>query len=59
LNGDGVLTYGGEQVLETYYSLLLHARVKLTLDYQFIDHPAFNTARGPVSVFGARLHLAY
>ena len=26
------------------------------LDYQFISDPAFNRDRGPVSVFGARLH---
>jgi high affinity Mn2+ porin len=59
LDGDGALSYGGEQVLETYYSFQVHAGVSFSLDYQFIDHPAFNTARGPVSVFGARWHMEY
>ena len=30
--------------------------VHLTLGHQFISNPAFNQARGPVSVLGARLH---
>jgi hypothetical protein len=25
-------------------------------DYQVVDNPAFNRDRGPVSVFGVRLH---
>jgi hypothetical protein len=29
------------------------------LDYQFFTDPAFNQARGPVSVFGARLHWEF
>jgi len=28
-------------------------------DYQFIDNPAFNRDRGPVSVLGARLHAEF
>ena len=28
----------------------------VTLDYQFITDPAYNRDRGPVSVFGVRLH---
>jgi high affinity Mn2+ porin len=29
------------------------------LDYQFITDPAFNRDRGPISVFGARLHWEF
>ncbi len=31
----------------------------VTLDYQFIVNPAYNRDRGPVSVFGARLHAQF
>jgi high affinity Mn2+ porin len=55
-DGDGALTYSPETVLETYYGFQVSKNVQFTLDYQFIDNPAFNRDRGPVSVFGARLH---
>jgi hypothetical protein len=29
------------------------------MDYQYVDDPAFNSARGPVSVFAARLHWEF
>ena len=32
---------------------------RFTLDYQFITNPAYNTDRGPVSVFGARIHTQF
>jgi high affinity Mn2+ porin len=33
--------------------------VTFTADYQFIGNPAYNRDRGPVSVFAARVHVAY
>jgi high affinity Mn2+ porin len=59
LAGDGALTYGLEQILELYYDFALWKTIHATLDYQFINHPAFNRDRGPVSVFGARLHWSF
>ena len=57
LIGDGRLPhYGGETVLETYYDAQLIKGVHAALDYQFIANPAYNSDRGPVSVFGVRLH---
>ncbi len=56
LDGDGALSYSSEKILETYYDFQICKHVHGTLDYQFITNPAFNRARGPVSVFGARLH---
>ena len=56
LDGDGALSYGREKVLETYYDFQIWKTVHAALDYQFISNPAFNRDRGPVSVFGARLH---
>jgi high affinity Mn2+ porin len=59
LDGDGALSYRPEKVLETYYDLQISKNVHAALDYQFIDDPAFNRDRGPVSVFGARLHWEF
>ena len=56
LGGDGNLNYGWEKILETYYDAAIWKTVHLTADYQFIGNPAFNRARGPVSVFALRLH---
>jgi len=55
-DGDGALSYSPEKVVEIYYSYQIRAHVHTTLDYQFVADPAFNRDRGPVSVFGARLH---
>jgi high affinity Mn2+ porin len=57
--GDGQLDYAAEGVVETYYALNLTGADSVTLDYQFVANPAFNQARGPVSIFGARLHVEY
>ena len=59
LAGDGNLNYGWEKILETYYDCQLWKTIHVALDYQFVDNPAFNTTRGPVSVFGARLHWEF
>jgi high affinity Mn2+ porin len=59
LAGDGALNYGWEKVLETYYDFKVWQSLHFALDYQFVDNPAFNRDRGPVSVFGARLHWQY
>ena len=57
LDGDGMLPHpGSEKIIETYYSLPILRFTHLSLDYQFVDNPAFNRDRGPVSVFGFRLH---
>jgi high affinity Mn2+ porin len=59
LVGDGQLPHpGNEAILETYYSFPVFAS-KVTLDYQLIANPAYNRDRGPVSVFGARVHMQY
>jgi high affinity Mn2+ porin len=59
LVGDGMLPHPGtERILETYYSLPWFAS-RVTFDYQLIVNPAYNRDRGPVSVFGVRLHAQY
>lgn len=59
LAGDDGLSYGPEKVLETYYDFHVWRSVHFSLDYQFISDPAFNSDRGPVSVFGGRLHWEF
>ena len=57
LVGDGQLAHpGAERILEGYYSFAVRGPLRISLDYQFIDNPAYNRDRGPVSVFGVRLH---
>lgn len=60
LIGDGQLPNAGpEQILEAYYSVAIFSFAHFTADYQFIKNPAYNRDRGPVSVFGLRLHVQY
>jgi len=59
LAGDGNLSYGWEEILETYYDFQLWKTVHASLDYQFVTNPAFNRDRGPVHILGARLHWEF
>jgi high affinity Mn2+ porin len=60
LVGDGRLPNSApEQVIETYYSFAIRSYMHLTADYQFVDNPAYNRDRGPVSILGARVHFQY
>ncbi|MGH6936456.1 MAG: carbohydrate porin [Methylocella sp.] len=54
--GDGALSYDGEKGMEAYYKYGVRDGIDVTLDYQFFPNPAHNLDRGPVSVFGIRLH---
>ena len=59
LAGDGNLNYGWEKIIETYYDFQIWKNIHAAVDYQFIDNPAYNRDRGPISVFGARLHWEF
>ena len=59
LAGDGNLSYGWEKSLETYYDFQIWKRLHGAVDYQFVTNPAFNRARGPVSLFAGRLHWEF
>jgi high affinity Mn2+ porin len=60
LVGDGKLPHpSSEKIFETYYSYALTSSTKLTADYQFIADPAYNTDRGPVSLFALRAHTQF
>jgi len=60
LVGDGQLPhYAREQILETYYTVNLNKALTVTGDYQYIRNPAYNVDRGPVSIWGLRLHAEF
>jgi len=60
LIGDGKLPHpGAEQILETYYSAAAFSWAHVTLDYQLVKNPGYNTDRGPVSIFAARVHAQF
>ena len=59
LDGDGALNYAKEKVLEMYYDCKITRHLHGALDYQFVANLAFNHDRGPVSVFGTRLHFEF
>lgn len=59
LIGDGQLNFGFEKIAETYYSMRVSPHLKLSADYQYVVNPAYNRDRGPVSIFGLRLHAEF
>ena len=60
LIGDGMLPHpGAEQILETYYRWAALQWAQLTLDYQYVINPAYNTDRGPVSIVALRVHAQF
>ena len=54
--GDGRLSYSAERIGEAYYSIGFTPNHSLTFDYQYAVNPAYNSDRGPVSIFAARIH---
>jgi high affinity Mn2+ porin len=53
LIGDGIgqpANAGTEQILETYYNVAATKWLNVTIDYQLVNHPAYNVDRGPVHV---------
>jgi high affinity Mn2+ porin len=59
LIGDGQLNYRLEQVFEIYYAFSVNQLTTLTFDYQFVNNPAYNADRGPVSIFSGRFHAQF
>jgi len=56
--GDGQLkNYAPEQVLETFYCYQLTGSLWISLDYQLMVNPGYNSDRGPVNVYGTRIHI--
>jgi len=60
LVGDGKLPHpGAEQILETYYNCGVLPWAHVSLDYQWVKNPGYNTDRGPVSIFAVRVHAQF
>ena len=60
LIGDGQLPdYGREKILETYYSMKLIEHLTISADFQYVADPAYNRDRGPVAIFGLRVHAQF
>ncbi|KAF1042861.1 MAG: hypothetical protein GAK35_02482 [Herbaspirillum frisingense] len=57
--GDGRLNYRPEDIIEAYYNVRLSKATTLGFDVQKIFHPAYNADRGPLIVFGGRLHAEF
>lgn len=57
--GDGRLNYAMERVVDAYYAIALGTHGSFSLEAQRFQNPAFNTDRGPVTVYGVRLHLQF
>lgn len=56
---DGRLNYRPEAIPEAFYKLQLHQRAWRLLDLQRFANPAYNADRGPVAVWGLRLHSEF
>jgi len=57
--GDGALNKAAERAFEAYYNLGITKFFWLTLDYQRVANPAYNSDRGPVNIYGFRLHAEF
>ncbi len=55
--GDGRLDYAPEIVTELDYAARVTAAVSVGLDAQLVVNPGYNRDRGPVTVWGIRLHV--
>ena len=57
--GDGTLSYAPEIVGEVYYSTNLFKHCFLTLNYQYLMNPAYNSERGTANFIGGRFHFEF
>jgi len=57
LLGDGSLTYGREEIFESYYTLHAWRDLSVSADAQRIWNPGYNRDRGPLWVGSLRMHV--
>ena len=57
--GDGKINYSPERVVDIYYQCHAMKSVWLTADYQHLMNPGYNSDRGPVNIYGVRVHLEF
>ena len=54
--GDGTLNYAPEEIAELYYLYKVIPGFDFTGDFQYVQNPAYNSDRGPVSIVSCRVH---
>ncbi len=54
--GDGAIKAAAESTIDLFYSFNIKKSFWLTGDFQHVTNPAFNADRGPVNIFGLRIH---
>jgi hypothetical protein len=59
LLGDGALSYGRENILESYYTAHVWRGIYAGPGIQHINNPGYNHARGPVLVPSFRVHTEF
>jgi high affinity Mn2+ porin len=59
IGDDQLPSYAPEKILEVSYKYSFIPPLNLTLDYQHAINPAYNSVRGPINIFAARLHWQY
>lgn len=59
LLGDGRLTYGRENIVESYYTHHFVGGLFGSIQLSHIDNPGYNRDRGPVWVPGVRVHIDF
>jgi high affinity Mn2+ porin len=57
--GDGRIGYKPERMFEAFYNINLNKYLWFTLDYQHVTNPAYNADRGPVNMYGIRVHAEF
>lgn len=55
--GDGNLSYGLEKIFETFYTAHIWGGISAAVDWQYINDPGYNLARGPLSILSFRIHI--
>ncbi|QWE09249.1 carbohydrate porin [Polynucleobacter ibericus] len=53
------ISYRPERIGEVYYNALVVKNVLAGLNFQHISNPAYNSARGPVSILSFRIHAEF
>ncbi|MGA7294730.1 MAG: carbohydrate porin [Terriglobales bacterium] len=59
LLGDGGLSYGRENIVESYYTAHVWRGIYVAPGVQHVNNPGYNRVRGPVVVPTFRLHLEF
>jgi high affinity Mn2+ porin len=58
--GDGKLpNYAREDIAEIFYQSKIFNNLWASVDYQFVNNPAYNRDRGPAHVFAARISIRW